>query len=270
MAEKSSKGSKGVALAKRAKIDSAQRNMFIAVMLASIVLGVTIVGTIYLIRMIIFNNDVSAAKDGVIEEYKKAQKSLSELTVKVSDLSKNDKLEVMARTTSRMCDNYSASEDEDWTHMSSERVNLARTCSSLRVISDALPAIYNLDSTRASMNEILRLSNGETGVGIESVTGEKGRVSTVGTGLTNIGGATVSINLLDEASRIRGAMDMIENSIRNFDITAATINWQGDDIQFKATYAAYYSESAEIHKATKLVCADDTSDACKKAKGSIK
>ena len=57
MASKVDKG-KGVAFAKRAKISKAQQSMLIAIGLASVVLGVTLVGVIYLVKVIRFNMDI--------------------------------------------------------------------------------------------------------------------------------------------------------------------------------------------------------------------
>ena len=260
---------KGVALAKRAKIDSAQRNMFIAVALASVVLGVTAVGAIYLVRTIIFNINVSAAKDEVIEEYKKAQKSLTELTNKVSELAKNERLEVVARARSQACENSTLELDaETSTSYAVEDIELARTCSALRVIPDALPALYNEDSSRASMVELLKRSNGGEGVTAEAVTGEKAKIKIKD--LPNVGGVTTSIRLNDEASKVSGALTTIENSIRNYDIKTATISWSGDRIELRAVFTGYYSNSASVETETKLICADENSDTCIKEKGKLK
>ena len=271
MAEKKSGSGKGVALAKRAKIDSAQRNMFVAVALASIILGVTIVGSIYLVRLFVFNNNVSAVKDEVIDEYKKAQSSLTELTGKVSELAKNERLEVVARSRSRYCENNAAMEEADGeTSFAVQNIELARTCSSLRVIPDALPAVVNLDSSRASMIVLLDSSNDGNGVEAESVTGGMTVINGAMLGVTNVGGLMTSISLRDDATRVRDAMDTIESSIRNYDITSATITWSGDLIELKATYTSYYSGTADIQKSTKIICADDENDKCKKAKAGAK
>lgn len=260
---------KGIALAKRAKIDSAQRNMFIAVALASVVLGVTMVGTVYLIRTIIFNAQVTAAKDEVIAEYKKAQKSLTELTSKVSALAKNERLEVVARARSQACENSTlALEAETSTSYAVEDIELARTCSALRVIPDALPALYNEDSSRASMVELLKRSNNGEGVASEQVTGEKTKIKIKD--LTNLGGVSTTIRLNDEASKVNNALTTIEDSIRNYDIKNATISWSDNNIELRAVFTGYYSSSASVETKTKIICADDDNDVCMKAKSKLK
>lgn len=259
---------KGIALAKRAKIDSAQRNMFIAVALASVILGVTLVGTIYLVRTIIFNIQVTAVKDEVISEYKKAQKSLTELTSRVSELAQNERLEVVARARSQACENSTVELGlETSTSYAVEDIELARTCSALRVIPDALPALYNEDSSRASMVELLKRSNDGSGVITESVAGEKGKSVS---GMTNVGGVTTSIRLNDDASKVNGALMTIEDSIRNYDIKSATISWSGSRIELRAVFTSYYSSSASIKTSSKIVCADDDNDVCMKAKSKNK
>jgi hypothetical protein len=85
MAEKKMKGEKakgrgkGVAFAKWAKIDKAQRNMFLAVCAASIVLGVTVVSIIYFAKVIAFNGKLISEKDKIIKDYKSIQTSLNNI-----------------------------------------------------------------------------------------------------------------------------------------------------------------------------------------------
>ena len=120
------------------------------------------------------------------------------------------------------------------------------------------------------MIELLNDSNEGTGVGTESVSGDKASINTIALGVTNVGGLMTSISLRDDASRVRDAMDTIESSIRNYDITSATITWSGEQIELRATYNSYYSGAADIQKTVKIVCADDESESCKKAKGSAR
>ena len=68
-------------------------------------------------------------------------------------------------------------------------------------------------------------------------------------------------------------MDSIESSIRNFDITSVTLGMSMDAdnkqvIELSATYDSYYSDPVQIVKERKVICADDTTTACSKKKGS--
>ena len=85
MASKVDKG-KGVAFAKRAKISKAQQSMLIAIGLASVVLGVTLVGVIYLVKVIRFNMDIISEKDESIKGFSRVQTNLKTIASKVGDL----------------------------------------------------------------------------------------------------------------------------------------------------------------------------------------
>lgn len=258
---------KTTSIVKKAKIDKAQRNMFIAVSIASIVLGITFVGVMYLIKVISFNAKVSAEKDTIISEYKSVQGVLDELSSNVSELSKNERLEVVARERSDTCKNVNldliSNSDEGI-----ENIELTRTCSALRVIPDALPSVYNEDSIMMSMIGLLRRSNGNQGVNTESVNGGA-EVSTEESGneedLSNVFMVGTSISLEDDSSKVKNAMSTIEGSIRNYDIQSATITWSDGKLKLNALYASYYSKAASIVTSKKIICANNSNDVCTKA-----
>ena len=267
---------KGVALGKWAKIDKAQRNMFIAVCLASIVLGVTVVGIVYFVKVIAFNAKMIGEKDQVIADYKSIQDDLKTISDTVNnDLSTNENLEVVARTRSSDCLKNGLTDEEK---SSIEEIELLRTCSALRLIPDALPAQLNEEATLASLNQLLLWST--NGLQIDVISGtdvsdtvlevdEDGEVSE--SNMKAIG-ATISIN--DTTSKIYRALDEIERSIRNYDVASATISWskasvdeetgetKPETIELQATYRSYYSPAVSIEKKTKKVCADNKSDKC--------
>lgn len=266
---------KGVAFAKWAKIDKAQRNMLVAVCAASVVLGVTVVGAVYLLKVIAFNAKVIGEKNTIIGNYKQIQKNLETVSQRVNELSDNGALEVVARTRSSDCAGLSVSSLD--ANSSIEDVELSRTCTALRVIPDALPSQMNDEATLASLNWLLLWSDpsividGISGTDVEGVTlTDKDGKSNSSTSLKPTG-AAVSIN--DGSAKVHKALDTIENSIRNFDIASATISWAGgtmserntyipETIELNATYRAYYSDAVKIEKKSKKICADDTSDKC--------
>ena len=265
---------KGVAFAKWAKIDKAQRNMLVAVSLASVVLGVTIVGAIYLFRVITFNMKVISEKDNIIKSYKQIQTNLETVSRRVNELSSNEALEVVARTRSSDCAGLAVkSLNAD---SSVEDVELSRTCTALRVIPDTLPSQMNDEATLASLNWLLLWSDpsivieGISGTDVEGVTlvGKDGGTATASLQPT---GAAIAIN--DASAKVHKALDTIESSIRNYDIASATISWSGgtmserntyipESIELNATYRAYYSNAVKIEKKTKKICADNSSDKC--------
>ena len=274
-APKTSNGrGKGVAFAKWAKIDRAQRNMLVAVSLASVVLGVTAVGVIYLSKVIAFNAKVIGEKGKVIEDYKKIQNNLQVISDRVNELRDDSALEVVARTRSADCAGLAI--NKLGATSSVEDIELTRTCTALRVIPDALPSQMNDEATLASLNWLLLWSDSQ--LKIDGISGtEVEGVALVdrdgGTSASSLQptGAAISIN--DGSAKVHKALDTIENSIRNYDIASATITWSGgtvnerntyipETIELNATYRAYYSNAKKIEKKTKKICADDTSAKC--------
>jgi hypothetical protein len=260
---------KGVAFAKWAKIDKAQRNMLIAVCIVSVFLGITLVGGIYFAKVIAFNAKVIAEKDKIITNYKSIQNSLKKISTQVTEMSSSERLEAVARSRSTDCTQQIldglASEGGNI-----EDVELARTCTALRVIPDALPSKLNLEATLASMNQLLNWSNG--GAGIESISGADVGGAAIDGELT-VGSIGASISLSDEAKNVRNSLDLIERSIRNFDIVSTSISWvdsfdenggsqTGKQIELVGLYRAYYANGVKIEKKSKKICADDKSDKC--------
>ena len=267
---------KGVAFGKWAKIDKAQRNMFLAVCGASVVLGITVVGIVYFAKVISFNAKLIGEKTTIIEDYKSIQSSLQSISNQVNELTGTEGLEVVGRTRAGDCINRTATKITDSSSM--EEIEIARTCTALRVIPDALPSSENQEAMLASLNQLLLWSNDNNGVEIEGLsssdvdapafTDENG--STVTTTMKSIGAA---LSLEDESTKVKGALDIIENSIRNYDIASASIEWSGDNydddgvyhpqtISLNASFNAYYSNSVNIEKQKKKVCADDQSEKC--------
>ena len=273
---------KGVAFGKWAKIDKAQRNMFLAVCGTSVVLGVTIVSIIYFAKVIAFNGKLIGEKDVIINDYKSIQSSLNSISTAVDELRSDEKLEVVSRTRASDCMKLTKkldTEGEDASGISD--IELARICTSLRVIPDAIPSKENVEATLASLNQLLLWSDGA--IQIEGISGTDDTDSSltlyddegkeVATSLKTVG---ASLSLEDTAARIHKALDTIEKSIRNYDIASASIAFSSGDstdaesIELHTTFRAYYSDAVNIEKQSKKVCADDTSDKCTGKKSSGK
>jgi hypothetical protein len=260
---------KGVAFGKWAKIDKAQRNMFLAVCAASVLLGVTVVGVVYFSKVIVFNGTLISEKDKIIKDYKSIQESLKNISNQVDDLRNDEKLEVVSRKRANDClslSNLLSAEEEKI-----DDIELARVCTALRVIPDAIPSKENVEATLASLNQLLLWSDGAirieglSGADVEnSSSSDSSSDSSTGSSLQSIG---ASLSLNDTAARVHKALDTIEKSIRNYDIASASISFSGDStdsdtIELSATFRAYYSNSVNIEKKTKTVCADKKSTKC--------
>jgi len=276
---------KGVAFGKWARIDKAQRNMLLAVCGTSVILGVTVVSIIYFAKVIAFNGKLIGEKDTIIKDYKSIQTSLNTIKDKVESLKSDEKLEVVSRTRAADCmkltsklnvDEEGESSDEETSVVSD--IELARICTSLRVIPDAIPSKENVEATLASLNQLLLWSDGAiqiegiSGADVENATLYDENGTPVQTTLKPIG---ASLSIDDTTYRVHKALDTIENSIRNYDIASASITFSGDSrdsesIELHTTFRAYYSSTAGIEKQSKKVCADDSSDKCTGKKSSGK
>lgn len=261
---------KGVAFGKWAKIDKAQRNMFLAVCGASIVLGVTCVSVFHFVSVISFNGTLIEEKNKIINDYVTIQKNLKNISDQINQLQNNESLEVVSRTRAADCARYLDLLNDENAEEEIDNIELARICTSLRMIPDAIPSKNNVEATLASLNQLLLWSDGSiqidgianTDVDNASFSNDSGEE--VQNTLMPIG-AAVSID--DTTERVHRALDTIENSIRNYDIAAATISFSGDStssdsIELNASFRAYYSNPIGISKQTKKICADETSEKC--------
>ncbi|MCR5572906.1 MAG: hypothetical protein K6F57_03995 [Candidatus Saccharibacteria bacterium] len=275
----SSNNGKGVALLKRAKIDSAQKNMLVAVCLASIVLGVTIVGAVYLTKKIKFNATKISENSTVIDQFKETQKNLSNLSVAISELAKDEKLEVVASDRSNTkCDPAVLKTIESEDGYDLDDIEVVRTCSALRAIADTLPSQMNQEATNSSINWLIIHSDKK--IKLQGITNaENAGSSTIqsedGTQL-NLKSLGISVGIKDKPTKVNQAISAIESSIRNFDIATVNISWSDyergansdSEIDFSAIYRSYYSDKVSIDSKEKVICADDSSEKCAKAKRS--
>ena len=256
---------KQVALKKRAMIDKATQKMFLTVCVAGVVLGLTLVASIYFIKWINFNSKVIGRKAEIIEDYKTIQKNVEVLKTEIvgdgsedgSYLANNEYLEVIARGRGSDCITL----DGSLVNMSDD-IELTRTCSALRVIPDALPSVENSVAVYASLNKLFLMTevNGQTGV-VEPDSISPGGNSTTDskTGLSTI---PVNLSIRENGSTTKAILDTIERSIRNFDIQSVTIAWWGgngeaSEIELRGSAAAYYSAAVEATTKTETIYADD-------------
>ena len=268
MATSSSKSSsKSVALGKRAKIDSAQRNMLIFVGIASVLIGITVVAVIYFAKTISFNNKLIAAKADIIKVYSKTQDNLTSISNKISGLSTNEYLESVARMRDKACTNEEQEKGVDDKY-TLEQLENVRRCSALRVITDALPYTKNQDSALTSFYILNVLSQG--GASIDSIKATDFEpTSFEGISLSAM---KISADLKDTPNNILSSISSIEKSIRNFNIDKATLSFGlneevGTMLTMSAAYYSYSADKAGLTYQKKIVCANKDNEKCKKAGG---
>lgn len=250
---------KEVAILKRAQIDKATSHMLVAVGIASVILGCAAVLSVYFVKWIIFNATVIGEKTAIVDDFTTIQKNASTLESSISDLSYNENLEVVARARDNSCSGY-GEEEIDVT----ESIGLARICSALRVIPDALPSIQNNEAVYASLNKLFLTA------GVEPESISPGNSNNMGVDVTTgLGAIAVSLLVEESSSVTRAVLDTIERSIRNYDITTATIAWRSteeggavDAIELRGTANAYYSSTVAAELKPKTICADKENTKC--------
>ena len=278
----------GPAVEKRIKISKSQRTILAITLVTSLIVGCCIVLAIHFGKYISFNNKVIKAKDTAISNYETTIKnvgicsapkgkkytlaeikacnpnSLSSSSLSgtlrynvMEVMSKNEDLETVARESEDDCTGsdgkkidyqakYEAEEDEE---KRAYYLGMVKMCSSLRVIPDALPAQENVEALLASLNQIFIVSNWDP----EALSPSDEEVE------SEIEGASIiPVSLAVESNPLTTmtVLQNIERSIRTFDITTATVEWQGlDKLSLQAQAEAYYLNEAGVVEATETVYA---------------
>ena len=126
--------------------------------------------------------------------------------------------------------------------------NLIQSCSALRVIPDALPAYQNEEALLSSLNKIFLISGWEPDS--LSPSGTSGK-SSFGNNLYEI---SVRLSVESNTATTVTFLDNIERSIREFNITRATIEWGSNDtLILNAQATAYYTTPTTIEEASKTI-----------------
>ncbi|MBO7657195.1 hypothetical protein J6S55_00905 [Candidatus Saccharibacteria bacterium] len=145
-------------------------------------------------------------------------------------------------------DNYAAAGESGNEEQLIAASNLIKSCSSLRVIPDALPAFRNEEALLASIDKIFR----DSGTEPESLTptGETDW-ALFGNNLYNI---PVRLSIEASTGTIHTFLSNVERSIRNFNIERATIEWNTDStINFQARGTAYYVQPSVLTTTDKAI-----------------
>ena len=286
---------KEVAVGKRAKISEAQQYMLLSVLGASVFLGVAIALISHFVKQIAFNVDVIMAEEQAIAAYSKAIEStgvcikpsgdvysdeelkkcdpnsieLSQIpnTLRsniLQEVASNEALESVSKEDDTGCINRSTGKQFTYKELEqnykdakgADALNAAsqliKSCSALRVIPDALPAYKNEEALLASLNKLFIISHWDP----ESLSPSgSSAVSTKGTGLNEM---SVSLSVEADSATTLGVLDSIERSIREFDITRATIEWGSNDtLLLRAQASAYYMNKSTIKEETVTIKGDD-------------
>lgn len=276
---------------KREKISKAQQLTMLEVLGASLVLGTCLVLMNFIGKYIEFNTRIIAAKNDSIADYdetlrnigicpdtdKDGRLSTREIeecdpnAVKLSQvpnslrynvlevMAQNANLESVARKRNENCYdaegkriNFNEMYNSATTESERQQILQAtKICSSLRVISDALPARKNTEALMASLNQLFILSNWEP----ENIAPRDETV--VLDDLTGVEAIPVTLQVNGDGATVLTVLNNIDRSIRNFDVTSATVEWTNTGLNLTARANAYYMEGVWTLETEKTLRAGD-------------
>ena len=288
---------KEVAVGKRAKISEAQQYMLLAVLGASVVLGIAISLTIRFAKQISFNATVIMAEDEAIVAYSDVIKSTgickspkgnvyTEDELKNCDpdsietsqipgtlranilenLAANESLNSVPKEASSACINPNT--DKNYTYAELNKIyNDASGSAELAAASQLIKSCSALrvipDALPAFKNEEALLASLnklfiESGWQPESLSPSgSSSASKLTSGLNTI---SVNLSVETDTSTTMRVLDNIERSIREFNIERATIEWGSNNtLALQAQATAYYMDESSITETTKTLKAEEQS-----------
>jgi hypothetical protein len=224
---------KDPALRKRTQIAKANRTMFLWVAIVSIVLGFALVGSIFLVQKIIFNEKVLAEKAKTVSVLTKNNANIVDLQGNIRALDTNADL-ISAKVNS---------DDQ-----------------AIQVILDALPSEANSLALGASIqNKLLAGIPGLTivslqvdpVVGVETLTSSASSGSAVSaSGQSQI---TFRFSVSGSETALKTALQNLERSIRTINITSLRIESQGTSRLMTVQAAAFYELPRVVELTSKVV-----------------
>ncbi len=234
-----------VTLRKRAQVSKANRTMFFWIAGMSVVVGFSVVASIFIFQRIAFNASVISEKQNTAKTLKKNIDALESLKSDVAALNSNAILRELR-----------ANPDD----------------SALQVILDSLPSQANPLALGASIQDKLlkdlaieidnlTLDEGEEGFGLEPVITEEtegdAQPSTESVTVAAIP-FTLSVRAQDP-NVLKELLTRLERSIRTINVRSLKIEQQGDDIQLTIEALAYYQPEklVEIRKETRSMNTDE-------------
>ena len=283
-----------ISITGKLNLSQAQQILLLSVLASSIVLGVGIALSLNFINQIKFNAKVIMEKDQAIVSYSTAISKIgvcrspkgdtysedelrnctpSTIDVKnipgtlryniVNGLAVNPALnsvpkgEVDLRCVSPdTLQNYTLKElnkmyiDAETVEDRESATTLLKTCSALRTIPDALPASENQEAMLSSLNKIFNIS----GWIPESLVPIKDSEFSDKSGINGYG---VNIAVDADLLTVQELLHNIERSIRNIDVTSASISYGGESsLKLTIGAQAYYVDKTMLSETSKTVKPD--------------
>lgn len=286
---------KEIAIGKRAKISEAQQYMLLAVLGASVVLGVAISLTVHFVKQISFNMEAISAEGEAITAYSDFIKTTgicqspkgdtySEEELKKCDpdsietseipgtlranilenLAANKALNSVPKEASSNCIDPNTGKNYTYEELDKIRDNangVAELTAANQLIKSCSALRVIPDALPAFKNEEALLASLnklfiESGWQPESLS--PGGSSSVSTNISGLNALSVSLSVEADTSTTMNVLNNIERSIREFDIERATIEWGGNNtLALRAQATAYYMDESTVTETTKTLKAEN-------------
>lgn len=283
-------------IGKRLKISEAQKNMFGAVIGASIALGVSLVLGVYFARLIKFNAKVISEKDDAIEGYSEAITTIgvckkprfgktysnnelnscypNEISVAGGDVSgslrekvmvemaQNADLESVGRSGLSVCSDSSTGEKFSYETLMKRFEN--STTDEDRKMNFQIFAMCSAlrtvpDALPAAKNELAFMASLDKIFKMSNWEPESiSPGDSEESNISGLGAFGVNINAETDVETVVRVLQNIERSIREVNIKSANMEWTNGRLNFTAKATAYYAESAGIQEGITQVRGDGT------------
>lgn len=233
-----------LASVKRLEITRLTRQIFIIVAVASVALGITIVGIVYLSKSITFNSKVIGAKEETLATYESNLDNIRLLNKSVMELSSDQALESVARERDPGC------VDLEGNLIESDDLSITRTCSALRVVPDAMPSRANPTALGASLTKLITYP----GITIDASAVGKETVSSTVSIAPRVGSIPATFLVVGQPNNINGLLLQLESSIRPISPSTVNLEWRsGDNLALSAQTNAYFVNQSIAQKLYKNI-----------------
>jgi len=211
-------------LQKRVQIAKDNKVMFVWVTIISVVVGFAVVGVIFLVQMLLFNERVLAEKTKTVSVLGTNNKNVTELQNQVRKLDAN---QILMGNKAKPSDG------------------------AIQVILDALPSQANSLALGASLQNNLLTGAALNSLNVDPVAGVESVDSGSSTAMP--GEITFSFSVSGDENALRQVLDNLERSIRTIQVDSIKIENQGSVRVMTVQAKAYYELEKTIESKDKTV-----------------
>lgn len=233
---------KNVAIRKRTQIEATNKTMFMWVAGSSVLLGFALVGSIFLVQMLLFNERVLNEKNITLTTLKANNANIKELESKVRVLDTNKALMDVRTSTDEQAVRVVLDA------LPSEANSLALG-SSLQNKLIAPVSSFSLD--KLQVDPVIGIETLDDG-GATAVASSENTITLAFSGMTEVRDGVLPASVLQQI------LENLEKSIRTINVTSVTINDQtqldgGQQLMLTVNANAYYQPAVEVKLKDKTV-----------------